>query len=120
MVTDGRNLVFYPTNEEHNFTDFTTRRLQASEPEDRKIIRRLIEKALEISIKRITEKKMMHGIFLLEDPVPLYRCEKARLYLGFSVRANLTDKADGRVEEAVIELSPQAYVRESVLDYVDL
>ena len=46
IVTDGRNLVFFPTNEEHNFTDFTTRRLQASEPEDRKIIRRLIEKAL--------------------------------------------------------------------------
>ena len=120
MVTDGRNLVFFPTNEEHNFTDFSPKRLRASDPEDRKTIRRLIEKALEISIKRITEKKMMHGIFLLEGPVPLYRCEKARLYLGFSVRVNLTEKADGRVEEAVIELSPQAYVRESVLDYVNL
>jgi len=63
---------------------------------------------------------MIHGIFLLEDPIPLYRCEKAKLYVGFSVRANLTEKADGRVEEAVIELSPQAYVRESVLDYVNL
>ena len=62
----------------------------------------------------------MHGIFLLEDPIPLYRCEKARLYLGFSVRANLTGEADGRMEEAVIELRPQAYVRESVLDYVNL
>ena len=120
IVTDGRNLVFFPTNEEHNFTDFTTRRLRASDPEDRKIIKRLIEKALEISIKRTTGKKMMHGIFLLDDPIPLYRCEKARLYVGFSVRANLTEKADGRVEEAVIELSPQAYVRESVLDYVNL
>jgi len=120
IVTDGRNLVFLPTNEEHNFTDFTTRRLRASELEDRKIIRRLIEKALEISIKRTTGKKMIHGIFLLEDPIPLYRCEKAKLYVGFSVRANLTEKADGRVEEAVIELSPQAYVRESVLDYVNL
>jgi hypothetical protein len=120
IVTDGRNLVFFPTNEEHNFTDFTTRQLRASDPEDRKIIKRLIEKALEIGIKRITGKKMMHGIFLLDDPIPLYRCEKARLYVGFSVRANLTEKADGRVEEAVIELSPQAYVRESVLDYVKL
>ena len=120
IVTDGRNLVFFPIKEEHTFTDFTTRRLQASEIEDRKIIRRLIEKALEISLKRVTGKKMMHGIFLLEDPIPLYRCEKAKLYVGFSVRANLTEKADGRVEEAVIELSPQAYVRESVLDYVNL
>ena len=115
IVTDGRNLVFFPTNEEHNFTDFNTRRLRASDAEDRKIIKRLIEKALEISIKRTTGKKMMHGIFLLEDPIPLYRCEKARLYVGFSVRANLTEKADQRLEEAVIELTPQAYVRESVL-----
>jgi hypothetical protein len=119
-VTDGRNLVFLPTNEEHNFTDFLTRELRASDPEDRKIIKRLIEKALEISIKRVTGKKMMHGIFLLEDPVLLYRCEKARLYVGFSVRAILTEKEDGQVQEAVIELTPQAYVRESVLDYVNL
>ncbi|MDQ6667553.1 MAG: hypothetical protein M3Y53_04905 [Thermoproteota archaeon] len=120
IVTDGRNLVFLPTNEEHNFTDFLTRELRVADPEDRKIIRRLIEKALEISIKRITGKKMMHGIFLLEDPIPLYRCEKAKLYVGFSLRANLTESEDGRMEEAVIELSPQAYVRESVLDYVNL
>ena len=119
IVTDGRNLVFFPTNEDHNFTDFNTKRLRASEPEDRKIIRRLIERALEISIKRTTGKKMMHGIFLLEDPIPLYRCEKAKLYVGFSVRANLTEKEDGRVE-AVIEFTPQAYVRESILDYVNL
>jgi hypothetical protein len=119
IVTDGRNLVFFPTNEEHNFTDFTTRRLRASEPEDKKIIRRLIEKALEISIKKTTGKKMMHGIYLLEDPIPLYRCEKAKLYVGFSVSANLTEKEDGWLE-AVIELTPQAYVRESVLDYVNL
>ena len=120
MITDGRNLVFFPTNEEHNFTDFTTRRLGASDPEDRKIIRRLIEKALEISIKRTTGRKLMHGIFLLDDPIPLYRCEKAKLYVGFSVRASLTENADGRVEEAVIELTPQAYIRENVLDYVNL
>jgi hypothetical protein len=119
IVTDGRNLVFFPTNEQHNFTDFTTRQLRASDPEVRKIIRRLIEKALEISIKRITGKKMMHGIFLLEDPIPLYRCEKAKLYVGFSVRANLTEREDGQIE-AVIEFTPQAYVRESILDYVNL
>jgi hypothetical protein len=120
VVTDGRNLVFIPTNEEHNFTDFTTRQLRTSDPQDKKIIRRLIEKALEISLKRTTGKKLMHGIFLLEDPIPLYRCEKAKLYVGFSVRANLTEKEDGPVQDAVIELTPQAYVRDSVLDYVNL
>ena len=91
-MTDGRNLAFLPTNEEHNFTDFNIRQLHTSEIEDKKIIRRLIEKALEISIKKITGNKMMHGIFLLEDPIPLYRCEKARLYIGFSARVNLTEK----------------------------
>jgi hypothetical protein len=114
IVTDGRNLVFFPTNEEHNFTDFTTRRLRASDPEDRKVIRRLIEKALEISIKRRTGKKMMHGIFLLEDHIMLYRCERARLYLGFAARVIVDEN------EAVIEFTPQAYTRESVLDYVNL
>jgi hypothetical protein len=29
IVTDGRNLAFFPTYEEHNFTDFTIRRFPA-------------------------------------------------------------------------------------------
>jgi hypothetical protein len=114
IVTDGRNLAFLPTNEEHHFTDFTKRQLRITDPEDKKIIKRLIEKALELSIKKATAKRKMHGIFLLEEPVFLYRCEKARLFLGFSIRVNLHDN------EAVIEWTPQAYVRESVLDYVQL
>jgi hypothetical protein len=77
-----------------------------------RIIRRLIEKTLELSIKKVTGHRRMHGIFLLEEPVPLYRCEKARLYLGFSTRVSVQDSG------ATIEWSPQAYVRESVLDYV--
>ena len=56
----------------------------------------------------------MHGIFLLEDPVPLYRCEKARLYIGFSARVNFNEN------QVLIEFTPQAYVRENVLDYVNL
>ncbi|MGA9148974.1 MAG: hypothetical protein WBZ36_00240 [Candidatus Nitrosopolaris sp.] len=43
----------FPTNEEHHFTDFSTRLLRSTEPEDLKIIRRLIEKALELSIKEV-------------------------------------------------------------------
>jgi hypothetical protein len=115
IVTDGRNLAFLPTNEEHNFADFNIRQLYTSEIEDKKIIRRLVEKALEIGIKKITGNKFMHGIFLLEDPIPLYRCEKARLYIGLSARVNLKEK-----DEAVVEFTPQAYVRESVFDYVNL
>ena len=115
IVTDGRNLAFLPTNEQHNFPDFNIRPLYTSEIEDKKIIRRLVEKALEISIKKITGNKLMHGIFLLEDPIPLYRCEKARLYIGFSARVNLKEK-----DEAVVDFTRQAYVRESVFDYVNL
>jgi hypothetical protein len=114
IVTDGNNLAFLPTNEEHHFTDLSTRQLRATEPEDMKIIRRLIDKALELSIKKVTGHQRMHGIFLLEEPIPLYRCEKARLYLGFSARINVQQI------EAAIEWTPQAYVRESVLDYVQL
>jgi hypothetical protein len=114
IITDGRNLAFLPTNEEHHFTDFTTRRLSIDDPEDKKIIKRLIEKALELSVKKVTTQRKLQGIFLLEESVFLYRCEKARLFLGFSTRVNLHDN------EAVIEWTPQAYVRESVLDYVQL
>src|SRR5215831_2878174 len=114
IVTDGRNLAYLPANEDHHFTDFSTRQLRASEPEDMKIIRRLIDKALELSIKRVTGHRKMHGIFLLEEPIPLYRCEKARLYLGFSASVSIQDN------HAVIEWTPQAYIRESVLDYVQL
>jgi hypothetical protein len=114
IVTDGRNLAFLPTNEEHNLADFSTRQLHTTDIEDSKIIRRLIEKALEISIKKVTENRKLHGIFLLDEPIPLYRCEKAKLYLGFSVRVAVNRN------EAVMELTPQAYVRESVLDYVQL
>ena len=114
IISDGRNLVFLPKNEEHHFTDFTTRNLQTSDPEDRKIFRRLIEKALEISIKKVTEERKMHGIFLFEDPIHLYRCERAKLYIGMSARVNINEN------QAQIEFTPQAYIRESVLDYVKL
>jgi len=116
IVTNGINLVFFPPNEEHtfNFKDYTRRELRASDPENKKIIKRLIEKSLEISIKKVTGNRMMHGIFLLEDPIPLYRCERAKLFLGFSARVNLNEN------EVQIEFMPQAYIRESVLDYVNL
>jgi hypothetical protein len=143
IVTDGRNLVYFPVDLElnhlrlqscnHKFSEVNKRQLLPSDPEDEKIIRRLIEKALDILIRKSTGKRMMQGIFLAEDPISLYRCEKARLYLGFSLRVTVKDP-DNNVEDvdkvstgsesssvakAVIETTPQAYVRESVLDYVN-
>ena len=129
IITDGRNLVFFPPNEEdeRKFSEYVKRSLQASNIEDRKIIRRLIEKALDIGIRKVTGMRKMQGIYLLEEPVPLYRCEQAKLYLGFSIQVSIReekeegDNNDNKTSTiAIIEITPQSYVRESVLDYVRL
>ena len=130
IVTDGRSLVYFPPLEEKEeskgleeeentkFSESVKRPLKTSDAQDRHIIKRLIEKALDISIKKATGMRMMQGIYLLEEPIPLYRCERAKLYLGFSVELNLREDDTGT--KATVELTPQAYVRESVLDYVKL
>jgi hypothetical protein len=118
IVTDGANLVFFPPSEEglEKFSESVRRPLNVSDVQDRKVIKRLIEKALDIEIKKATERRMMQGIYLLEEPISLYRCEKAKLYLGFSVRVSIREESNA----ALVETTPQAYVRESVLDYVKL
>jgi hypothetical protein len=60
--------------------------------EDRKIIKRLIEKALDVRVKKATEMRMMQGIYLPEEPISLYGCESTKLYLGFSVRLSIKEK----------------------------
>jgi hypothetical protein len=124
IISDGRNLVYFPPGEEdeHKFSEYTKRPLNISEIEDRKIVRRLIEKALDIGIRKVTGMKKMQGIYLLEEPVPLYRCEQAKLYLGFSIQVIIREEKEekGNNIVAVIEATPQSYVRESVLDYVRL
>jgi hypothetical protein len=129
IITDGRNLVYFPPNEEdeRKFSEYVKRSLQASYIEDRKIVKRLIEKALDIGIRKVTGMRKMQGIYLLEEPVPLYRCEQAKLYLGFSAQVSIreeTEEADNNDNKtstiAVIETTPQSYIRESVLDYVRL
>jgi hypothetical protein len=118
IITDGRNLVYFPPNDEQKFSESVKRPLKTSDAEDKKIIKRLVEKALDISIKKVTGMRMMQGIYLLEEPISLYRCERAKLYLGFSIKLNLRE--DNTQTKAVVELTPQAYVRESVIDYVKL
>jgi hypothetical protein len=123
IVTDGRNLVFMPPNQQHNFGEFNNRLLKASDPEDRKIIRRLVEKAIDINVRKITGKGKLQGIYLLEEPLKLYRCERASLYLGFSLRTSIKQKhtdSDNIEFKANVEAIPQAYVRESVLDYIKM
>lgn len=118
LVNDGRNLVFVAPNEQHYFIEFENKSLNVSELEDRKVIRRLIEKAIDLKIKKINGKGMLQGIYLLEEPMKLYRCEKASLYLGFSLSVYIKQNQRGDSIVATIEATPQAYVRESVLDYI--
>ena len=130
LITDGRNLVFFPPEleeegeQESKFSESVKRPLRTVDVEDRKNIKELIEKALDISIKKVTGLRMMQGIYLLEEPISLYRCERAKLYLGFSVRVNLKEKDrdsnNNGATKALVEATPEAYVRESVLDYVRL
>src|ERR687892_116393 len=125
IVSDGRNLVYFPVSDNEmktKFAELNTRHLDANgaeSMEDIKIIRRLIERAVSMSIQNTTENKMRHGIYMLEDPISLYRCERAKLYLGFSADIRVTLQQPYRHKhQFTIELSPHAYVRESVLDYV--
>jgi hypothetical protein len=127
IVSDGRNLVYFPVNDTDlrtKFAELNVRRLDANGAEsieDIKIIRRLIERTLSMSVQNITEKRMRHGIYLLEDPVPLYRCERAQLFLGFSANIRIDTHQQSRNKlQLVAELTPHAYVRESVLDYIRL
>jgi Fe-S cluster assembly iron-binding protein IscA len=129
IITDGRNLVYFLPGEEdeQKFSEYVKRPLKTLDNEDRKIVRRLIEKSLDIGIRKVTSMRKMQGIYLLEEPIPLYRCEQAKLYLGFSIQVSIReDKNDDDNNSnktstfAVIEAIPQSYVRESVLDYVRL
>lgn len=120
IESDGRNLVFVAPNEQHYFVEFTNRTLNSVEIEDKKIIRRLIEKAVDINIRKQTGKGKLQGIYLLEEPLKLYRCEKASLYLGFSLNVHIKQKQERESLIANVEATPQAYVRESVLDYIKM
>jgi hypothetical protein len=124
-VSDGRNLVYFPVNDtdlKTKFAELNVRRLDANGAEsieDIKVIRRLAERAISMSIQNTTEKRMRHGIYLLEDPITLYKCERAKLYLGFSVDIRVDTQQPYRHKlQLTVELSPHAYVRESVLDYI--
>ena len=125
IVSDGRNLIYFPINDDDlktKFAELNIRRLDANgneSSEDIKIIRRIVERAVSMAIQSTTEKRMRHGIYMLEDPIALYRCERAQLYLGFSshIRVDTQQPYHGKLRLAV-ELIPHAYVRENVLDYI--
>jgi hypothetical protein len=125
IVSDGRNLVYFPVNDtdlKSKFAELNTRHLDANGAEsmdDIKIIRRLAERAISMAIQNTTEKRMKHGIYMFEDPISLYRCERAKLYLGFSIDIRVdTQQPYSNKLRLTAELNPHAYVREPVLDYI--
>ena len=125
IVSDGRNLVYFPINDadlKTKFAELNIRRLDANgneSLEDIKIIRRILERAVSMAIQSTTEKRMRHGIYMLEDLIALYRCERAQLYLGFSADIRVDTQQPYRQKlRLTVELSPHAYIRESVLDYI--
>ena len=125
IVSDSRNLVYFPVNDtdlKSKFAELNVRHLDANgaeSVEDIKTIRRLVERVISMNIQNTIEKRMRHGIYMLEDPIALYRCERAKLYLGFSVDIRVdTQQPYPNKLRLTIELSPCAYVRESVLDYI--
>jgi hypothetical protein len=125
LVSDGRNLVYFPVNDtdlKSKFAELNVRSLDANgaeSMEDIKIIRRLVERAISIAIQNATETRMKHGIYMLEDPISLYRCERAKLYLGFSIDIRVdTQQPYSNKLRLTAELNPHAYVHESVLDYI--
>jgi hypothetical protein len=125
IVSDGRNLIYFPVNDtdlKAKFTELNTRHLDANgaeSMEDIKIIRRLVERSISMAVQNTTEKRMKHGIYMLEDPISLYRCERANLYLGFSIDIRVdTQQPYSSKLRLTAELNPHAYVRESVLEYI--
>jgi intein-encoded DNA endonuclease-like protein len=70
--------------------------------EDRNIIKALIEKALDVRVKKATGMRMMQGIYLPAEPISLYECESTKLYLGFSVRLSIKEKQRQVIAEGVV------------------
>jgi hypothetical protein len=113
VISDGVMRIFFPKGEEvEGGFDAKERALDPRDEQDRKLVRRLVEKALEIRIDEVIDRPRAQGMYSLEDPLPLYWCERAKLYVGFSTNVTIDD---GRI---IVEASPQARVQESILEYM--
>jgi hypothetical protein len=107
--------IYYPKNVKptsKHILDAGERLLNYSNEEDREILARILEKALDLEIRRRTGLPKIHGIYLVEEPAALYWTERAKLYLGFELYVSLFP------EHIQLEFCPSSLIRESVLDYV--
>lgn len=92
--------------------DFKERFLNYSNEADREILARILEKALDLEIRRHTGLPKIHGIYLTEEPLKLRWTEAAKLYLGFELYVSTLS------DHIQVEFYPNSLVRESVLEYI--
>ena len=111
-----RSKIYYPESgrvDSKHVLDVKDRLLDYSNEEDKLLCQKIFEKALDIEIRRKTGLPKIHGIYLTEQPTPLYWAEKAKLYLGFELYVSAESSS------LKVEFYPAGLVRESVLDYVE-
>jgi hypothetical protein len=116
LITDGFNTAYSPIdspltigqNEESSIRELDWKK----DPQDFKIARKVIEKALEIKIVCQTKCPLVNGIFLLDSPQNLYDCEKAKLNIGFRKSLML------RGSDVILDIFTEARIQESVWDFV--
>ena len=89
------------------------RALDLQRAEDRRDLRRLSERLLEIKLRKLTQLPKVNGILLTAQPINLYSAENAKLYSGFRTKINVTSSG-----ELIVQVQPASEVYESLLDYV--
>jgi hypothetical protein len=92
--------------------DVKQRTLKFSNEEDSVLYSSILEKALDIEIRRRSKLPKLHGIYLMEEPVTLFSTDGAKLYLGFELSVTPT------AENIEVGFYPSGLIRESVLDYI--
>jgi len=123
-VVDGFNVV-YPVNggsdqevapDVVNSEVSPRRKLDwKNDPQDARILRKLIVKSIELRARELYKSSMTsaNGILPVDDPMELFRTERAKLYQGFKV------SVQSRGEDILVEASPRCSVLESVWDYAN-
>ena len=116
IVPDRYGLrIYFPNNlnfESNLISELKQLELKPSNENHLKIIAKLVEKALDITLRQLTGCPKIHGIYLLERPIHLYGSERANLYIGLELEVR---GLQGRLE---VECHPKTLVTESILDYV--
>ena len=111
-LNDSR--IIYPNDLQPGETFGNEKRpLDLQRAEDRRDLRRLAERLLEIKLRKLTQLPKVNGILLTAQPINLFSAENAKLYSGFRTKINVTSSG-----ELIVQVQPASEVYESLLDYV--